>query len=643
MMMTLQSYVRRGKRSLRRWILDPRVHISLQLGGDFLMGFLLSAASLGNYAQPIAMGLVCGSTGWTAVLMALGSCLGYLFFWGSAGYQCILWTALALTAVLLLGNAAITERSPLLLPALAGLILSACGVVFQIWLQDTTPVPVYLVRVALGPACAWLFHKVLRGRDPLLDWLACGLSILALAQIAPFRYLGLGYLAAGAIGVAGTFPGAALAGLALDLAAITPVSMTAVLCGSYLVRFLPRYPRWVGAMAPGLVYILVLNLTGNIDILPLPGLLLGGILGTFLPSTARPAHRRGETGMAQVRLELASSVLAQTEQLLIEAPEVPVDEDALVVRAAERACNACPCRKSCKDIHRISQLTGVVLHKSLLSPEELPIVCRKSGRFLAELHRGQEQLRSIRADRERQREYRAAVVQQFRFLADFLQELSDNLVRRGAGGQINFQPMVRFYGNRPQQENGDRCMMFSGVRCKYYVLLCDGMGTGLGAVQEGKNAASLLRRLLTAGYPAEHALRSLNSLCALRDRAGAVTVDLVELELDTGRAVLYKWGAPPSYLVTQLGAEKLGITGPPPGLSVTDCRETTERFSLRRKELLVLVSDGISQDDALGCCQQMAGRAPGELALGILACSQRGGEDDATVAVIRLDSGGLGA
>ena len=643
MMMTLQSYVRRGERSLRRWLIDPKVHIPLRLASQFLVGFLLSAASLGNYPQPVAAGLVCGATGWTAVTMALGSGVGYLAFWGSAGSQWILWSVLALAAALLLGSAGISRRTPLLLPALMGLILSACGVAFQIWMGDTTPVSVYLVRVVLGAACAWLFRRVLQGREPLLDWLASGLGVLALAQIAPLPYLGLGYLAAGIAGVAGTFPGAALAGLALDLAAVTPVSMTAVLCGSYLVRFLPRYPKWLGALTPGLVYILVRNFTGNVDLYPLPGLILGGVLGVFLPSTTRPAHRRGETGMAQVRLELASSVLAQTEQILIEAPEVPVDEDALVVRAAERACNACPCRKNCKDTGRISQLTGVILHKNLLSPEELPIVCRKSGRFLAELHRGQEQLRSIQADRERQREYRAAGVQQFRFLADFLQELSDNLVHRGASGHIRFQPSVRFYSNRPQQENGDRCMMFSGVRCKYYVLLCDGMGTGLGAVQEGKNAGSLLRRLLTAGYPAEHALRSLNSLCALRDRAGAVTVDLAELELDTGRVVLYKWGAPPSYLVTQLGAEKLGITGPPPGLSVTDCRETTERFSLRRKEVLVLVSDGISQEDAMGCCQRMAGRAPGELAQGLLSCAQRTGEDDATVAVIHLDSGGVGA
>ena len=165
MMMTLQSYVRRGRRSLRRWVLDPRVHIPLRLAGEFLAGFLLSAASLGHCPQPVAVGLVCGSAGWTAVLMALGSCLGYWAFWGNAGYQCVLWTVLALAAVLLLGNAAIAERSPLLLPALAGLILSACGVVFQIWMQDTTPVPVYLVRVTLGPACAWLFRKVLRKQE----------------------------------------------------------------------------------------------------------------------------------------------------------------------------------------------------------------------------------------------------------------------------------------------------------------------------------------------------------------------------------------------------------------------------------------------------------------------------------------------
>ena len=165
------------------------------------------------------------------------------------------------------------------------------------------------------------------------------------------------------------------------------------------------------------------------------------------------------------------------------------------------------------------------------------------------------------------------------------------------------------------------------------------MGTGFGAVREGQSAGNILRRLLTAGYPAQHALRSLNSICALREQAGVVTVDLAELELDTGKVNLYKWGAAPSYLVTRLGADKVGVSTPPPGLSVTENREVTEKLSLRRGELLVMVSDGLGQEEALRCCQNMAGAAPGELGAALLAGSRVGGEDDATVVLIRLDAG----
>ena len=136
-------------------------------------------------------------------------------------------------------------------------------------------------------------------------------------------------------------------------------------------------------------------------------------------------------------------------------------------------------------------------------------------------------------------------------------------------------------------------------------------------------------------------MRSLNSLCALRSRAGAVTVDLLELELDTGKAYLYKWGAAPSYLLSHSGAEKIGTAGPPPGLSVTDARETVYRLSLRRGELLVLASDGIGEEEALHTCMKMAGHQPGELAKSLLACSRLGGEDDATVVTVRLESASL--
>ncbi len=641
MMISLQSYMRRGKLKLRDIALDPRAHLYARAAAHFLAGFGLSAASLCNAALPLSMGLVFACSGWSAVLVAAGGSLGYLVFWGSMGQQGIAWLLAGLLVTLLLGDGRIYLETPLLLPALAGFIVSATGVIFQTWLADQTPVGTYLLRVSLGAASAWLFGRVLRGRNPILDWLTCGLGVLALAQIAPSTYFSLGVIAAGVLAVTGAFPAAVLAGLALDLAGISPVSMTAVMCAGYLVRFLPRYPKWMAAAAPATVYLLVMSVSGQLDMQPLPGLLIGGTAGVFLPAPTKLSNRRGETGVAQVRLELAAGVMAQTEQMLLEVQEVPVDEDALVARAAEQACSGCPCRKNCKDSRRIAQLPAAVLHKPLLTGEELPIVCRKSGRFLAQLHRSQEQLRSIRADRERQREYRAAVQLQYRFLSEYLQDLSDGLARRADSVAACYEPQVQVFGNRPEADNGDRCLMFAGTQCRYYVLLCDGMGTGLGAVHEGKAAADILRRLLTAGYPAQYALQSLNSLCALRSRAGAVTVDLLELQLDTGKGMLYKWGAAPSYQVSKFGAEKIGTAGPPPGLSVTDCRETAHRLSLRRGEMLVMVSDGVGEEEALHCWLSLAGCTAGELASGLLTCSQLGGEDDATVVTVRLGQKGF--
>ena len=635
-MSSIQSYVRQGRHTLRRLMVDPRVHGLLRGGGYFASGFVLSAASLGQDLLPLGLALVCASGGWSAVLAAVGSALGYRLFW-DCGQQPILWLSWGLLMALLVGNKRLGRENPLLLPAIAGLIAAASGVLFQALGSEDTPIALYLLRVGLAAGATWLFARVKKGRNPVLEWLTCGLAVLALAQVVPAASFSLGYFAAGALAVVGAFPAVAIAGLALDLAQVTKVPMTAVLVLAYLVRLMPKTSSWLQRLAPGITYLGIMSLCGAWDTHPLLPLMAGSFLGGFLPVPGKIAHRRGETGAAQVRLELAAGVLAQTQQLLIESPEIPVDEDALVTRAAERACGNCPHRKACKDARRIGLLPGLLLHKPVLQPEELPIMCRKSGRFLAELHRSQEQLRSIRADRERQREYRAAVIQQYQFLSEFLHDLSDRLCRRTEQTQY-YSARVAIYSNRPEEENGDRCLRFPGTEGKYFVLLCDGMGTGLGAIQEARTAGTMLRRLLSAGFPAEYALRSINSLCALRDRAGAVTIDLAEIGLDNGKITLYKWGAAPSYLISSIGAERIGTASPPPGLSITDCTESRERLSLRRGQLLIMVSDGIGEAAALRCCVENVGKTGGEVAVALLATGQMGGEDDATVVTISLDA-----
>ena len=626
MIASMETYLRRGRRTCQRLLLNPKI----RMGGVVLLcggsGFLLSAASLGNYPQPLAMGLILAMSGWHAAVMSLGAMLGYWVFWGIAGLQGLVWSASGGLLALLLARH-IPEEQPLIFPAISAFLTALTGLLFQLVLRDTVPVPVYFLRIVLAAGAGLLFPVALGRRTAVTDWLVGGVAVLALAQASPTPYLGLGYLAAGALAVGSAFPAAVLGGLGLDLAQVTNIPMTAVLCLAGVIRMIPFERKWMRCLAPGAAGLVVMAICGIRDYTPLPGLILGGGLGILMPPSPETARRRGETGLAQVRLELGAEVLGATQQLFLETAPPPVDASAVLQKVRQRACGSCSARNSCPQQSS--------LDISLLQ-NPLDAQCRKSGRLIPELRRGQEQLKLLKADSARQSEYRAAMVQQYQFLGDFLRRLADDLPRRGQRPRAWFRAEAAARSRSKELANGDRCLAFPGAECRYYVLLCDGMGTGLGAAQEGQSAISLLRQMLTAGFPAAHALRTLNSILALRGSAGAVTVDLAELYLDTGHATLYKWGAAPSWLLRRGSAEKIGTATPPPGLSVTESRETVEKLSLRRGEALVLLSDGVDGEGISRRSDLTPDMPPGELAAKILEYGRGKQMDDATAAVIRL-------
>ena len=356
-------------------------------------------------------------------------------------------------------------------------------------------------------------------------------------------------------------------------------------------------------------------------------------LAVFLESEEPLLPRKGEVATAQVRLEIMAGVLNQTQQLLMEVPPNAIDQEALLARTRERACGGCPNRKGCTEV---GQLDIGLLTRPLTDTASLGGGCRKPNRLLLELRRTQEQLRMFRSEASRRRECREAVVQQYRFLSGYLRQTAEGLSGNGDRLPLHYKSEVRIVSRGKEEANGDKCQAFAGAGGKYYVLLCDGMGSGLGAEQEGQKTLGMLRQMLTAGFPAEYTLQSLNSLCCLRGRAGAMTVDLVELWLDTGKTMLYKWGASPSVLLRGSQGEKIGTAGPPPGLDVNKTRETVDKLSLRRGETLILMSDGVDAEAVLRCGWIAPGEPLGEFAAKLLdICSEEKG-DDATVAAIRL-------
>lgn len=625
MLVSVETWLRRRQRQLRQVVMDPRVRAGGRNAAWLGSGFFLSAASILGYPQPLVMGLISALSGRAAVLTCLGAVVGFPFFWGAAGNQGIVWAAAAGLLGFLLGRRQEPRDAPLMIPFITGLLAAVSGLVFQLLLADKAPPGIHLLRTVLALASSILFTQTVYCRDAVTDWLVGGVAVLALAQVFPLPYLGLGYVAAGAMMVSGAFPEAALAGAALDLSRVAPVPMTAVTCLGYFLGMIPYPKKWQRYALPAACCLGMLLIWGSRDITPLPGLLLGGSLGALAPPRELPKRRSGGTGRAQVRLELSAQTLMTTRQILAELEVPPVDQDALLDKVKRRACGSCSARRSC----------CLRLDPELLA-DPLSANCRKPGRLVPELRRAQEQLRELTALRRQQREYRQVLMDQYAFLGNYLQSLADSLPRSGRCGASQFRIEVSARSRGKERANGDLCMAFPGTGQSYYVLLCDGMGTGLGAAQEGAAAAAILRKLLAADFPAAHALRWLNSLLVLRGAAGAVTVDLAQIQLDTGIATVYKWGAAPSWLVTRGGAQKIGTATPPPGISVGETREAVVKLSLRRGEVLILLSDGVDGEEVQRLSDLAPDAPPGELAAKIL---ERGGEhreDDATAAVLRL-------
>ena len=630
--MMVETYLRRGQRRLENLALNPRVR-SVAAAVFFVgSGFLLSAVGLGKYPQPVAMGLICSAFGWRALLMALGAMLGYPTFWGSSGNPGIVWSAAGGLLAIMVGHRQESREQPLMIHCIASFLTVITGVGFRLVLQEKIPLLQFPLQAAAALFSGILFTQAARCRDAITDWLVAGVGVLALARVSLGPYLVLGHLAAGVMAVGAAFPAAALAGLALDLSRITRMPMTAVMCLAYFIRMIPYDRKWQQCAAPAAAYLGLSLICGIRDPTPLVGLALGGAFGALLPPKPQIAHRRGETGVAQVRLELSAEVLSATEQMILEMKPPPIDREALLERARKHACGGCSLRRTCPQQEHF----GLELLENPLEAD-----CRKQNRLVPELNRARQQLRTLQADRNRQAEYRAALAQQYRFLSMYLRNLSDRLPRRAEYPQAAFRIELSARSRSKEEANGDRCFAFPGTDCRYFVVLCDGMGTGLGAAREGQSAGNLLKKLLLAGFPPEHALKSLNSLLALQAKAGAVSIDLAEIFLETGIVHLYKWGAAPDWLLHRRGTEKIGTATPPPGISVESGPMAVEKLSLRRGEVLILVSDGVNT----GAVQELphsAADAPlGKVAEHILAQSGRDGEDDATAVLIRLRCAGL--
>ena len=147
--------------------------------------------------------------------------------------------------------------------------------------------------------------------------------------------------------------------------------------------------------------------------------------------------------------------------------------------------------------------------------------------------------------------------------------------------------------------SGDRGTYFKTDAGQLCVILSDGMGCGETAADGSISTVGMLEEFLRSGVSPALAMKLLNSAMLLRDGEnwGYATVDLMCMNLFTGEADFYKYGAAPTYVKSGGALKKLRCTSFAPGLEQESGKAPDElHMHLKPGSVAVIASDGVVSD-----------------------------------------------
>lgn len=153
-----------------------------------------------------------------------------------------------------------------------------------------------------------------------------------------------------------------------------------------------------------------------------------------------------------------------------------------------------------------------------------------------------------------------------------------------------------FASDRKKEENinGDNIITFENREDYFYTLLSDGMGSGHEAALTSRICGIFLEKMLSAGNGKAVTLEMLNNFIRNKNMECFATVDLLEIDLLSGKAGFIKSGAAPSYIMRDGSLFKISSNTLPVGIT----REITAeeiKFELESGDVIIIVSDGVAQ------------------------------------------------
>lgn len=144
---------------------------------------------------------------------------------------------------------------------------------------------------------------------------------------------------------------------------------------------------------------------------------------------------------------------------------------------------------------------------------------------------------------------------------------------------------------------GDCLDYFNDGFGKTYALVCDGMGTGGRAAVDGNMAVSVMGRLLRSGLSADSSLQIVNSALMVKSEDESLsTLDLMGVDLYTGKVTLKKAGAPATFVRKNGRVMVREMPSLPVGI-LNGVKFSSDTVNLSSGDMVVMVSDGVITGD----------------------------------------------
>lgn len=623
---------------MNRLLLDPQQSAkAIRCGIRFFLSAALTGCQLLGGA-PFALGFLAAAGTRVLGLSALaGSAAGALLFLDfSSGLSFVATGILIFSTATAFDGTAAAKRT-WFLPGASAFLFLAVRLIYLLQSPrlETQLFPALAVTALVGVS-AWVYRMLLSGEAMGKQWavlyLAASLTVGLAGLLLPGG-ISCGRILAAALvlyAAYGQSPGLGAAcgvciGLLMDMTTGNGTLFFAAAYGFTGLAAGLRARR--GRVSAAGVYLLatlllLLPVTAEEGVWLLGEALGGALLFLMLPSKlfggkrmqlreSDPAGDQSLLDRLRAQLNQSAAAFRDLYDSFSRTPSTEENPAVIFDRSAERVCRGCVLRDICwkreytTTFNAMNDATPLLLERGRALPKDFPSHFTSRCIHLPDL------LTAINTELSAfllRRQYRRQLEETRREAKGQYARMSELLTSTAAHLDETAQPAVGVLEKvhyavgaalRPKEGetvSGDSITAFETDGGALYLLLSDGMGTGEAARRESAMVLRLLERFLRAGVDPESALKTLNAAMTLRsaETGSFTTIDLVRVQLQSAEAVIYKYGAAPSYL--KHGGRVRRITGSslPAGLHAEPQSPDATRLPLEPDSFLVMVSDGVT-------------------------------------------------